>query len=228
MIPQARILIGSSEQTAAALTELLQKELTRCGGCGTCSECRRIAEERDWRIITLRESTKEAVDRFLERCSYASGEETLYGIIYGVDLLTPSAAARLLKDLEEPNPGYRFIVTARSADRVLPTILSRCHKYLLSPQKTSSRIDWARCIVQAGPVPFLEGSISDEQLRDEIDALLCVLSEAYLGAPETERRRIQKLILRVQQIAEIKPLPGTAVQIMRAIHALLAVSAARS
>lgn len=230
MIPQARIFIGPSEQVAATVVALLQKELARCGGCAACSDCRRIAEERDWRIIALHESTKEAVDRFLERCSYDSGQDTVYGILYNADLLTASASARLLKDLEEPSPGYRFILTARSADRVLPTILSRCHKHSLAQTSTSSRVDyWARCIAQGGLVPLPDSaSITEERLGREIDALLRALSDASAKSDATESHRLQELMLAVQQIAEIPPLPGTSSQIIRALQTLLAVSASRS
>lgn len=228
MIPQARIIIGSSAQAAAAVTTLLQKELTRCGGCGACSECRRIAEERDWRMIIVRESTKEAIDRFLERCSYDSGEDALYGIIYDVDFLTASASARILKDLEEPRPGYRFILTARSADRVLPTILSRCHKQVLSPLPTNSQIDWARSIAQSGISPIPDLAITEECLAEELDALMHALSDAYMAGDVAQRSRVRGLIAGVQKIAEIPPLPGTSSQIIRALHALLAVSHTRS
>lgn len=39
----------------------------------------------------------------------------------------------LLKDLEEPNPGLVFIITANSIQNILPTVASRCQKIKCTP-----------------------------------------------------------------------------------------------
>jgi hypothetical protein len=223
MIPVARIIIGQRNHAERHVVTALQKECARCAGCSTCAECRRIAEERDWRIISIRESTKEAIDRFLERCAYDAGDQMLYGIIYDVDLLTPSAAARLLKTLEEPHPGYRFFLTARSADRVLKTILSRCHIQILPQASELSSRDWSALIAQKKIPAALDTRMTDDELAHELSALLRQLSDAYHAAPLEQRAHIAHALQEVQRIAEIRPLPGTAAQIMRAIITFLAV-----
>ena len=47
-------------------------------------------------------------------------------VIDGADTMTPAAANALLKTLEEPPRTTRFFLLAQSADRVIPTIRSRC------------------------------------------------------------------------------------------------------
>ncbi len=54
-------------------------------------------------------------------------------ILYQAQRLNPSSANALLKSLEEPPAGVLFILTADSQAGVLPTILSRCGVYDLSP-----------------------------------------------------------------------------------------------
>jgi DNA polymerase-3 subunit delta' len=47
--------------------------------------------------------------------------------------MTHAAANSILKMLEEPPPGWIFILTAADASRLLPTILSRCLEVRLRP-----------------------------------------------------------------------------------------------
>lgn len=49
-------------------------------------------------------------------------------ILDGVDRLRGTAANALLKTIEEPPSGVMFILIARSADAVLPTLVSRCQQ----------------------------------------------------------------------------------------------------
>lgn len=52
-------------------------------------------------------------------------------IIHALDSLNLAAANSLLKTLEEPPAGVRFLMTASRAGRLLPTILSRCQRWTL-------------------------------------------------------------------------------------------------
>ncbi|NUL83170.1 MAG: hypothetical protein HUU60_10665 [Armatimonadetes bacterium] len=54
-------------------------------------------------------------------------------IIKRAQMMNLSAANALLKTLEEPPPGYTFLLTADSTDGMLPTILSRCRIIRLGP-----------------------------------------------------------------------------------------------
>lgn len=54
-------------------------------------------------------------------------------IIDEADTLHPAAANRLLKSLEEPPQNVFFLLVTAEAERVLPTIVSRCHLVELGP-----------------------------------------------------------------------------------------------
>jgi len=63
---------------------------------------------------------------FLELSSH-HGEGLRLVIIQPAEALNQASANSLLKMLEEPPPGVIFILVAHHAERLLPTIISRCH-----------------------------------------------------------------------------------------------------
>lgn len=75
-------------------------------------------------------------------------------IIDSVDDLNPESANALLKIIEEPPPRSLFLLVAHKADRVLPTIRSRCQKILLKPL---SPADLSAIIDALGP-PWSDAS----------------------------------------------------------------------
>jgi DNA polymerase III delta prime subunit len=117
------------------------------GYCGTCSACRRAiaGSSGDTIVITedfIREADRlagKSVDRktdvmgietsrriiqLMQLHSYEGGR--LVCIVPDFDFVTGDPAYNaLLKELEEPNPGRLFLLTAQRPDRVLPTIRSR-------------------------------------------------------------------------------------------------------
>jgi DNA polymerase-3 subunit delta' len=85
-------------------------------------------------------------------------------ILDGADRLRGTSANALLKTIEEPPPGVMFILVARSADAVLPTIVSRCQQVpfrIVPPataqtvvqQKTGADEDEARIALSVAGAP---------------------------------------------------------------------------
>ncbi len=62
----------------------------------------------------------------------------------------PSAANALLKTLEEPSPQVVLVLTAESAESLLPTIVSRCEVLRLRPLGAGRPEDRAASILWAG------------------------------------------------------------------------------
>jgi DNA polymerase-3 subunit delta' len=56
-------------------------------------------------------------------------------IIWLPENLTPEAANKLLKSLEEPGENNYFFLVSVQSERVLPTILSRCIRYKVPPHR---------------------------------------------------------------------------------------------
>jgi DNA polymerase-3 subunit delta' len=78
-------------------------------------------EDRDLGVEAIRGVTAAARD-----CPFIAKRK--FFVIEGVDNMTPAASNAFLKTLEEPPERTQFILLAESAERVIPTIRSRCGK----------------------------------------------------------------------------------------------------
>lgn len=121
------------QRTAIALAQALNCTGTDggTGPCLACPPCRRIAGGNDPRVRILTPETARVriseVRDFLQGISLASAEDVWQVLIFGAsDTMTPEAANRLLKVLEEPPPRTVLILLAASPDPLPDTIVSRC------------------------------------------------------------------------------------------------------
>lgn len=111
--------------------------------CGQCRACRLIAADRhpDVRLVEPEttdrgtRSIKIEQIRGLQQDLNLSAYEARHkvAILRDFDAAVPSAANAFLKTLEEPPAGVVLLLTAADADRLLPTIASRCHTIALRP-----------------------------------------------------------------------------------------------
>lgn len=105
-------------------------------GCDTCVNCRKIdhdnyediyyveADDRSLKNVVITELQEKLKNR------PAAGDRNI-AIISDADLMTDRAQNRLLKTLEEPNPGTVIFLLSENTENLLPTILSRCIVYRL-------------------------------------------------------------------------------------------------
>lgn len=105
--------------------------------CGACNSCRAIIEgsHPDVHVIKLDEHDKNIkIDqiRALQQEIYQTPKWGTFSFIVmeAADKMNVFAANALLKILEEPPAHARFILIAEQVNQLLPTIISRCHKYL--------------------------------------------------------------------------------------------------
>ena len=120
---------GSGQQEAAmALAECL---VCPKGGCDSCDECIRVAHRTHPDVHWLSPEgasgyVVEQVRQLIADVSLAPvrANAKVY-ILDRVDTLREASANALLKTIEEPPEGVVFILMARTADAVLPTISSR-------------------------------------------------------------------------------------------------------
>ena len=108
--------------------------------CGTCHVCRQIARQQHPDLFVVRAETEGGtlkVDqvRALQRQLALSAHEGAYRIalLLRFEEAHPSAANALLKTLEEPPDHVVLLLTAESAESLLPTIVSRCEVVRLRP-----------------------------------------------------------------------------------------------
>ncbi len=110
--------------------------------CGECRSCRLQAAGRHPDVIHVRpekESVKIEQIRDLERKLALSPVEGRWkiGILEQFDKANIPAANALLKTLEEPPSHTLLVLTAESAESLLPTIVSRCQIIRLRPLPTA-------------------------------------------------------------------------------------------
>ncbi len=63
-------------------------------------------------------------------------------VLHPADVLNPQAANALLKTLEEPAAGVRFVLTTADAEGLLPTLRSRCQVLRLPAPETHVALEW--------------------------------------------------------------------------------------
>jgi DNA polymerase III subunit delta' len=63
-------------------------------------------------------------------------------LVYPADTLNIASANALLKTLEEPAPGLRFVLATAAAHELLPTIRSRCQAYALKAPQREQALSW--------------------------------------------------------------------------------------
>lgn len=135
-IHPALLLAGSMPQVAQHTHTLLTQLFCPDKGCGTCWQCRSIANKQHPHIITITPSkgyTRADLQPIFDTIIFQLEPEShFFFIIQHADQLTTACANSLLKSLEEPPRGYHFILWATNHQLVLPTIRSRSLLYSLS------------------------------------------------------------------------------------------------
>ena len=104
------------------------------------SVCIEIAEGRSLDVLEIDGASNNGVDQVRDlresvRFAPSSGQFKIY-YIDEVHMLSNAAFNALLKTLEEPPPHVKFIFATTEANKILPTILSRCQRFDLRPIPT--------------------------------------------------------------------------------------------
>lgn len=132
-LSHAYLFVGAPGSGMADAAEALAMcAICADGGDGSCDDCIRVAHRThpDVRWFAPGGVTGYLVDQVREIIADASlsparAARKVY-IVERAELLRGAAANALLKTIEEPPSDVIFILTARSVEAVLPTIVSRC------------------------------------------------------------------------------------------------------
>ena len=148
------------EAPAAAPAQTNSKTHSNIHPCGECPACLR-ALHGNWVDFTevRPESDGETESRTLKAEQFRKIKSSLgFGahegayrvvLIPDADRMTPQAANSMLKLLEEPPPGWIFLLTAGDPALILPTVLSRCQQMRFRPFP----LEQIRALVQEAGVP---------------------------------------------------------------------------
>ena len=140
--PVYRAARGGRRTLALRMVQALNcpEPISTAEPCRTCRTCSQIEKMQHTDLVvtqaeqqggTLKVDQIRELGRGLALASYESRYKV--ALLLRFEEANPSASNALLKTLEEPAPHVVLIVTAESAESLLPTIVSRCEVLRLRP-----------------------------------------------------------------------------------------------
>ncbi len=137
-VHHAYLFVGSRGTGKTSTAKILAASLNCEQGptitpCGVCESCVSIASATSMDVIEMDAASNNSVDDIRdlrERVAYAplSGRHKVY-ILDEAHMLSPQAWNAFLKTLEEPPPRTIFVLATTEAQKVLPTVVDRCHRF---------------------------------------------------------------------------------------------------
>ena len=164
--------------------------------CNKCEFCTRVRDNQQiLDLFELDAASNRGIDdakSLIESVEFGpsvEGHRKVY-IIDEVHMLTREAFNALLKTLEEPPPYAVFVLATTDAHKVLPTVVSRCHRFdfrRVGPSDIARRLHYvARCedVALQDEAAQLIARVADGGLRDALSLLEQVI--AFSDAKVTE------------------------------------------
>jgi len=129
-IPPAQLWIGPHGHIKTKAELFLQNHFCTHNACNICTTCRLIRKHQYHGAIWLYPEKWYTLDQialiFGTIAFSLAPNQHCFFVIQKADFLTAACSNSLLKSIEEPPPGYHFILLAERKELILPTIRSRC------------------------------------------------------------------------------------------------------
>jgi DNA polymerase-3 subunit gamma/tau len=140
-VHHAYLFVGSRGTGKTSMAKILAACLNCQAGpthpttepCGRCEQCVAIAAATSLDVIEMDAASNNSVDDIRDlrdsvQFAPVSGRWKVY-ILDEAHMLSPQAWNAFLKTLEEPPPHTIFVLATTEANKVLPTVVDRCHRF---------------------------------------------------------------------------------------------------
>jgi DNA polymerase III subunit gamma/tau len=137
-VHHAYLFVGSRGTGKTSMAKMLAACMNCVHGptvepCGRCESCMSIAAATSLDVIEMDAASNNSVDDIRElresvQFAPVSGRSKVY-ILDEAHMLSSQAWNAFLKTLEEPPPNTIFVLATTEAQKVLPTVVDRCHRF---------------------------------------------------------------------------------------------------
>jgi DNA polymerase III subunit gamma/tau len=168
-VHHAYLFVGSRGTGKTSMAKILAACLNCERGptiepCGECESCVAIANATSLDVIEMDAASNNSVDdirELRERVAYApvSGRSKIY-ILDEAHMLSTQAWNAFLKTLEEPPPDTIFVLATTEAQKVLPTVVDRCHRFDFGRPTVEQIADVLRRAAGAEDIQLSDAAVS--------------------------------------------------------------------
>ena len=190
-VHHAYLFVGSRGTGKTSMAKILAACLNCERGptvepCGACDSCVAIAHATSLDVIEMDAASNNSVEdvrELREKVAYApvSGRHKVY-ILDEAHMLSSQAWNAFLKTLEEPPPNTIFVLATTEAQKVLPTVVDRCHRFDFHRPTVAEIVAVLRRAVEA------EGA-------DVPDAALALLARSATGSFRDALGTLEQLLV---------------------------------